>query len=382
MVKQGSVISVAVAALLGALLGACSADGTGSGGGTGASSQGAGGHGNTGGDGVAGWNLGGNSSGGGLPGCDPQSFTLQQSPAPQVYLVIDRSGSMSEPGTTPDLTRWEETVQAVDLAVTQYEAAIEFGLLTYPADEECATSGPQVRFGPFQRIPILEELEAATPAGGTPTAAALRNAAASLEDFGASDAPRYLVLATDGGPNCNYFLDASSGCSCTHAEAAACCTNSPAVCYFGSSCLDDAGTLGVIAELYSAGLGTFVIGLTGTSDYEALLDEMAVAGGHPQQGAATQYYAASNPDELTAALEEIAVSVISCVIELTEAPTYPDRVHVFVDGTEVPRDPNEVDGWEYTDDSHMAIELYGEACAQLQDGAEHTVTATFECEVF
>jgi hypothetical protein len=379
---RGGLATVATAAILGALWGACSSSETDTGtgaNGTGAAAQGGSGASNTGGDGIGGWDLGGFGQGGGIEGCDPQSFTLQQAPAPQVYLVIDRSGSMNEPGTTAGQTRWQETVTAVDTAVTQYDAAIEFGLLMYPADEECSTSGPQVLFGAGQRTPILAALTAATPAGGTPTAAALRNASASLDDFGSDESPHFLVLATDGGPNCNYFLDATSGCSCSHAAADACCTNAPATCYFGSSCLDDDGTLAVIEELEAEGLSTFVIGLTGTSAYVELLNEMAVAGGHPQVGATTDYYAASNPAELVAALQTIAVSVISCVIQLTEPPTYPDGVRVYVDGDEVPHEA--VNGWEYTDETNMAIELHGTACEDLQDGSEHNVTATFECEV-
>jgi hypothetical protein len=30
---------------------------------------------------------------------------------------------------------------------------------------------------------------------------------------------------------------------------------------------------------------------------------------------------------------------------------------------------------------HPAIELYGTACETLQDGDEHQVTATFECDI-
>src|SRR5687767_8452706 len=35
-------------------------------------------------------------AGGNISGCNPQSYTLKQSPPPEVYLVLDRSGSMLE----------------------------------------------------------------------------------------------------------------------------------------------------------------------------------------------------------------------------------------------------------------------------------------------
>ena len=45
--------------------------------------------------------------------------------------------------------------------------------------------------------------------------------------FGAAGAPRFVVLATDGGPNCNYGLSATPACACTSVAAAYCCTNPP-----------------------------------------------------------------------------------------------------------------------------------------------------------
>jgi hypothetical protein len=346
--------------------------GTGTGTGTGSSSG-------TGGD----LGLGGNTGqGGGIQGCDPQTFTLQQAPPAEVYLVIDRSGSMNDPGATPGMTKWEELNAAADLALTQYEATVHFGLLMYPTGDECNTSGPQVAVDVNNKQAIANQLTATVPAGGTPTAAALNNAAASLTALGSTESPKFIVLATDGGPNCNYFLAADPACSCNYAQPGYCCTNYPASCYFGSSCLDDQGTLDVITDLYdNLGIPTFVIGLAGTAEYESLLDAMAVAGGVPQQGGTTDYYAVTDEASLLQALQTIAVSVISCQIELEQAPEVPDGVTIYIDGQAVDRDPTKTDGWDYTDPSYTTIELYGAACETLQDGEEHQVTATFECEI-
>jgi len=320
-------------------------------------------------------------AGDGMVGCDPRNFVLQQAPPAEVYLVIDRSGSMSEASATPGLNKWEELNVAVDTALTQFEAAIKFGVLTYPSNNECSTSGPQVGVALNNRQAILNELTAAVPAGGTPTAAALNNAASSLTDLGSTDSPKVVILATDGGPNCNYFLNATPSCSCTHTTPEYCCTNYPSACLFGYTCLDDDHSVAVISDLQAAGIDTVVIGLAGTSEYESLLNAMAVAGGQPQVGGATDYYPAGNQNEIIAALQAVAVSIISCEIQLEEPPDFPDLVHVYMDGVEVDWNGAQSDGWDYTDPSNTVIELFGAACDTLQDGDEHTLTATFACVV-
>ncbi len=315
----------------------------------------------------------------GMQGCNPKDFVLEKAPPPEVFLVVDRSGSMLESGANPPATKWEELVAAMDAVLTQFENQIQFGLLMYPTGDECATSGPQVQVGLSNRLAVLSRLNTAAPAGGTPTAAALTNAQHALDARGNTEAARFVILATDGGPNCNYSLSADPSCQCGLSDAAYCCTNYPnGVCYFGQYCLDDTHTVEVISSLHQAGIDTFVIGLAGTAAYAEALDAMADAGGRAQNGP-THYYDAADQAALTAALTDIAGSVISCRIELEEAPDYPNLVHIYMDGSEVPRDPS--DGWDYTDASNTAIELYGEACERLKDGDDHVITATFACEV-
>ncbi|MBI4705356.1 MAG: VWA domain-containing protein [Deltaproteobacteria bacterium] len=315
----------------------------------------------------------------GTSGCNPQNFTLQQAPPAEVYLVIDRSGSMNDPGATPGLTRWQEMYAAVDLMLKQYENTIRFGLLMYPAGDECSTSGPQVAVDTNNWHSIMDQLTKAVPAGGTPTAAALNNASASLKALGSKESPKFIVLATDGGPNCNYFLTANPGCICSLGNEY-CCTNYPQKCFFGHSCLDDEHTLQVIADLaVNQAIPTFVIGLAGTAAYEAVLTSMAEKGGKNQ--GPKGYYPANDQIELLKALQTIAVSVISCEIDLEEPPQNPEAVKVFMDGKEVPKDKGMQNGWWYTNEEHTKIELFGEACQTLQDGEKHTLTATFECQV-
>jgi hypothetical protein len=316
------------------------------------------------------------SPGDGMVGCYPQNFTLQQAPPPAVMLVIDRSGSMLEQGSTGQ-SKWAELNLAAGTVLSQFESQIQFGLLMYPSGDMCTTPPAQVPPGVHHLAPITYELGATMPSGGTPTAAALRNAGQTLADMNPGDI-QFIILATDGGPNCNYFQPMP--CTCSLSVADYCCTSHPDACVAGHFCLDDYETLAVMSDLsQNRQIDTFVIGLDGTQAYVELLNDMATAGGRPQVGGATDYYNATSQAELTAALGVIAGSVLSCAIPLEEPPDLPDAVHIYVDGVEVPRDTTQENGWDYTDASLTEITLFGAACDNLQNGDEHQVTATFAC---
>jgi hypothetical protein len=318
------------------------------------------------------------SPGDGMVGCYPQNFMLQQAPPPAVMLVIDRSGSMLEQGSTGQ-TKWAELNLAADTVLSQFESQIQFGLLMYPTGDMCTAPPAQVPPGVLHLAPIAYELGATTPSGGTPTAAALRNAGQTLADMNPTDL-KFIILATDGGPNCNYFQ--SMPCTCSLSDANYCCTSHPDTCVAGHFCLDDTGTLDALTDLsQNQQIDTFVIGLDGTQAYVELLNGMATAGGRPQVGGATDYYNATSQSELTAALQIIAGSVLSCAIPLDEAPALPDGVHIYIDGVEVPRDTNQLNGWDYSNASLTEITLFGAACDDLQNGDEHQLTATFACVI-
>ncbi len=317
-----------------------------------------------------------------IQGCYPKNYSLTLAAPSEVSLVLDRSGSMLEKGSTSTVTKWDELENAVDYVVWKFETTIRFGLLLFPADATCGSGGPQVPVGLGTRNTVQHFLSTAKPAGGTPTAAALNNAASSMLALGDKSAPKFIILATDGGPNCNYMLSASPKCSCTLAAADYCCTSYPSSCYSGETCLDEQHTLDTITGLRTKNnIVTYVIGLEGSAEYTQLLDAMAVAGGAPQTGGTTSYYKASNQTELQNALQKIATSVISCEIDLEVPPQYPDKVHVYVDGAEIKRDTAHQNGWDYADKKQTKIELYGKACTNLKDGVKHKVTATFACKI-
>ena len=316
-----------------------------------------------------------------ITGCKPKSFSLKQAPPSEIYLVVDKSGSMAEKGAGASVSKWSEMQSAVSEVLKQFQGTVRLGLLMYPVDHQCKTSGPQVVIGLSKINAILYNLGLAKPSGGTPTGSALNNAAQSLKDLGSSDSRKYLLLVTDGGPNCNFAL--SSACTCTHASKDYCCTSYPGACASGHTCLDETRTLKIIKDLHTKDkISTFVIGLDGTAEYKTLLSEMAKAGGVPLSvsGATVSYYSAGDLVGLKSALKTIVGSVISCEIKLDEQPKEPDSVYIWLDGKKIERDKTKSNGWDYTDGTYLKIKLYGKACESLQVGKDHKLTATFKCE--
>jgi hypothetical protein len=56
-------------------------------------------------------------------------------------------------------------------------------------------------------------------------------------------------------------------------------------------------------------------------------------------------------------------------------------IDVFGDGVKIPPDPTHANGWDYTDASHTAIEVYGPTCDAITSGTIKNVTVTFRCIV-
>ncbi|HPG76544.1 MAG TPA: hypothetical protein PLU61_10205, partial [Rhodoglobus sp.] len=106
-----------------------------------------------------------------------------------------------------------------------------------------------------------------------------------------------------------------------------------------------------------------------TNTYEKL-NAVADAGGVARPGA-EKFYNTTNQDELQAALDMISMQILSCKIDLTPTPKYPDDVDVAPYGKEQVKDCMTEDGWQYLPEDPMKpgvlqIELCGQACADFQ----------------
>jgi hypothetical protein len=323
------------------LLSACSSTGAGHGGdGDGGA---AGGGGNGGGAGGNGGGGGGTSGGGGGAGgsCGGMEFALARVP-PNVMLVLDRSGSMSDPiATGSKTTKYADLTAAVGVLVAGFDSQMRLGATFYASDSDCAAGVP----GPIADAngqTIVTGVAAHKPGGKTPTAATLK---AVLDSGALTDTTRsnFVVLATDGKPNCG-----------------------------------DTDVTSKIDALYSAQVSvpTFVIGIgSETNTNPDLLNEWAVAG-HTARAGTTKYFQTNSQAELADAFKQIAGGVVSCDFHMAQAAPDPTLISVTEDGTAIA--PSPTVGYSY-DPSTNTVTLHGAACQQLKDHPDTKVQVVYGC---
>jgi LPXTG-motif cell wall-anchored protein len=214
---------------------------------------------------------------------------------PLVVLVWDHSGSMDSPAggfSSGGQTKWEIAVAAIPSVMMQYDylpwGFVPFGDPPGFSGAACSDfSQEPVRSPAPGQVPDILNLITSTlmpDGGGTNTGEAIDKAVGLITAGLAAETDRpggYIVLMTDGGPNCN--------------------TNEPNF------------TIGRIADAYmSKGIKTFVIGfgqLSGTDSTN--MEKMANAGGAPctGSGCTKSYYTADSSMTLTAALNAITNTI-------------------------------------------------------------------------
>jgi hypothetical protein len=226
---------------------------------------------------------------------------------------------------------------------------------------------------------MLNTLRFIPAAGGTPTAATL----AALHDRILSlPGKTFVVLATDGGPNC----DASARCSAAECTwniegdpviPTGCSTNGPNCCDPQVSadptawlaCLDAQPTLAAVQAIAQAGVPVYVVGLPGAEPYSALLDQLALAGG-TGRGGEPEYYAVTTSDWMsnTGALElelrKIAAKITAtCTFYIGAVPPDPSLVNVYLDEVVLPEQG--ADGWTL---AGSTLTILGASCQRILDG--------------
>jgi hypothetical protein len=238
---------------------------------------------------------------------------------------------------------------------------------------------------------IATWLNATSPAGNTPTAHALGQALQYFETGAGASlvGDRYVLLATDGGPNCSpdpnltcsvaNCIPNREGLTCPGEPDQSCCVPQPA------QCLDDQATIAAIRTLADAGIHTFVVGMPGSELYSQTLDLFAEAGGEAIGSSTSvlpRYYqveSAGNMRGLADVLSRITTQLLtSCRTQLETQPPDPSRLNVYIDGALVPQQGPQ--GWVLDQSTDpFTIELLGNTCLFMQNNGAQRVDIQYGC---
>jgi len=336
------------------------ANGTGNGGGSiagaaGSSAAGPGGKAGGAGTGVAGV--------GGTILCGQTKVPLQPI-APDVLIVLDNSGSMSDdstglrcPGGCGADSKWAQVTTAIEDVVMTTQATVNWGLKFMDDGNLCGVPpGVAVDVGPGADSAISTALALVQPGGQTPTESAITSAVTYLQ--GRTDPnSKYILLATDGLPNCKPN-------------------------YTNPNDDDSAGAEAALEAARTAGFDTFVLGIAtnqvGVAD--TILNAMAVAGGEPRPaGSVPLYYLASDTATLESALTTIAAKATPCSFALPAAPagsTLAISAATSAGSVTIAKDP--ANGWAAAADM-KSIALNGTACASARSGVYTSIDASYLC---
>jgi hypothetical protein len=288
--------------------------------------------------------------------------------------LLDRSSSMSTAmgSSIRGADRWAALGSALARVLPPVDSTIAIGALAFPATslfDSCALPGRADLLPATGNVGALTRLmNNSSPEGGTPTAGALDMASRLLLGLRTANMARALVLATDGGPDCNSNLSPFS-CRCIDSASFLMCSSA-------EECLDAARTVREIADLESRGLPTYVIGIEsdGDREFDDVLSAMAMAGGRPYTGGTTSFYRATSPADLDAALTAIRDQVGFCTYLTTSVPDQLGSIVVTVNGTELSPDQ-----WAWGDKYNGELLLLGQICQTLAAEANPVLTATVVC---
>jgi hypothetical protein len=248
-------------------------------------------------------------------------------------------------------TRWNAIKDAMKttLATSTY---VNWGLKFFmtPDAAQCGvTPDPEVPVGADTASKIQSTIESATKSLSTPTTEAIKAAVAYLKKV---DDPnkKFILLATDGEPNCGIPTGQKtpnvSTVDVDNAEKA----------------MGDAQKAGFLS--YVVGIGTKVANLT----------RLAMA------GANRDYFPAGSAAELAEALSSISKIVGSCSFHSNPpadgGAADPNNVAVYVNNQQVER--SDTEGWKFGA-TQQDIELTGKYCDDIQAGADTDVQILFGC---
>jgi Mg-chelatase subunit ChlD len=302
--------------------------------------------------------------------------------APDILIVLDRSGSMRNRNTD----RWGPSVSALGTITSSLDDSVKFGLMVFPGEEDkaalmarcnalqdagdrqdcldsggdhtCAAGTVVVPVAAHTAMPIADALANMSPSGATPTAPSLAAAHAALgsghnDNLDAAKGAKYVLLVTDGKPNCSVDQISSSG---------------------GTDPQAVMDSVARINEMTADEIKTYVLGYGTQNDAAATdaLNQMARAGGTGDQA----YRPINDEQGLLAEFEKITGSLISCDFALNTPAIDPSYVDVRLDDKQLILD--DANGWSLSAD-HQRVTVQGSACSLLK-AATHNLSVRVQCQ--
>ncbi|HTA19816.1 MAG TPA: vWA domain-containing protein [Polyangia bacterium] len=288
--------------------------------------------------------------------CGLQQYGLQNVP-PDLLIVLDKSGSMANDQTDTPCARgvacqskWADMTAGINMVVAQTDTTIRWGLKYFSTDGNCGVAaGAAVPIAANNAAAIAGSIMMSMPKGNTPTAAAVASGATYLMSL-TDPNPKYILLATDGEPNCGAGARKTGDSDAAGAEAA-------------------------VTMAAAAGIPVFVVGVGNVDSAHMTLNALATNGGRPQTGDPA-FYPVTNTADLVSVLTKIGGQIASCSFSLGKAPPDPTNIAVYADGVRLAQ--SMTNGWEYGA-GMTSVELYGAACDNVKSKATKDVQAVFGC---
>ena len=319
----------------------------------------------------------------------------------RVMLAVDRSGRLD------DWNGWAATITGIERTLAQLGEGVQFGLTYFPgpnSQNQCAPAmvNEPVRYD--SATEILDQLRALDPEGATPTHSAIQAAGEHL--LQAPTSADYIMLITDGAPNCNPFQNRGEA----YREVCICTTGASCLLFSdvdglpnNNLCLDAERTTDLIAEYAALGVKTLVLGAlvdapeSGStcqrhancppSQKCSCDDPLGCPEGPPGQcedvllptlsafanaGDTDRVFEVNDVNGLGDAIVGAVASVQSCVYDLSDFGAFDGAIEVTIDDEIVANDTTRRNGWAL-DDGNLAF--YGAACALIRDGRPHAISA-------
>ncbi len=204
--------------------------------------------------------------------CGVSSVPVMPEP-PDVLIVQDKSGSMNDDDNDQSCnggcgmnSKWSQLSVAMTNVVMATQTSVNWGLKYFSDNGACdASNAPVVTIGTANAgTAIVNSIQGTTAGGNTPTRDAITYGAQYLATLTDSN-PKFLLLATDGLPNC------PSGCASMQKPSNSCTmTDNPN---------EDAAAEGAVMMAAMQGFQTFVVGIGNVSSAVNTLNQMAINGG-------------------------------------------------------------------------------------------------------